>query len=114
MHAKKKRPFDASSSALSHASLMASPLDAALVQRAVAALFTHLAKERAGKSALFEEEDMFSLVVALEKTPQHGSVKAHRMCAPPGAAAAAPRPHTPRRRKRAFAWIPLLRAVKSR
>lgn len=61
---------------------MASPLDAALVQKAVAALYTHLAKERAGKSALFEEEDMFSLVVALEKTPQHGSVKAHRLCVP--------------------------------
>jgi hypothetical protein len=83
------------------------------VRKAVDALMAHLAKERAGKKSLFEEEDMFSLarrcrrpralpplthappvqVVALAKVPAHGSVKAHRMCVaapaatPPRAAA---------------------------
>lgn len=71
----------------------------------------HLAKERAGKKSLFEEEDMFSLarrcrlprappplthappvqVVALAKVPAHGSVKAHRMCVAAPAAAPPPR-----------------------
>jgi hypothetical protein len=58
---------------------MANRLDKIQVDRAVAALLAHLARERAGKSALFVEEDMFSLVVALDKVPAHGSVKAHRM-----------------------------------
>lgn len=77
------------------------------VTQAVAALLRHLAKERAGKSTLFEEEDVFSLargaasavrgggwltrpafqVIALKKTPGAGKAKPHRMCVACGALA---------------------------